>query len=593
MKKQTLFIVLACVLTLTLILSGTYAYYKPKITSSDLPVSIVTKSIDLDVDYTGNAASVLTNLEPLSDLVGLTKNGFEFSITNNSDTWKFYKIKIIDLGVNQNQTKINSLDLKFNLSLKGDPDNLHTYTYTELKDNPIFSDKLEPNETKEYVLRAWINEDCDNDSINAVFNFQLLIEDVATPYSYQLLEEYNISHDYNAVLGCNEDYSVCETYQSIKKALNEDDYEIANVYIYDNLSFDSEATVETNQNIMLDLNGFSLTRTQTSDAIDVLGTLVINDTLETGNIYNSYTGGGRLIFTTGLLTINGGRYITDGDAAPFRAGKSGSNTGQIVINKGSFYVTNPEEKDSVFKIYSNNSYPLVINNIFAYLQATSLFNIGSGITDLANTHIAINGGIIVGNNAPEIFINKQSTTNITVTNKPLYILGKQKTGDAVLYNDDNLGVINISSAPANACLKEPLSTTTGLCIYAEGDKDYEHTEANGAIINRKDGTINIDGGTYYGGYQGIYNYNNGTINIKNAQIISGRYGLVNGHSSGYNSTIIICSSTLNSGYRDIKQNTKTGLYYYDITFKDGSHNLDSSNIKNSAGSITKLDSCPF
>ena len=338
---------------------------------------------------------------------------------------------------------------------------------------------------------------------------------------------------------------------SIKQACNEDDFEIANIYIYGDLSFDSQATVDSTQNIMLDLNGFSLTRTQSRDAIDVEGSLVINDSLKTGNIYNSYSDGARLIFTTGLLTINGGRYITDGDDAPFRVGKSGSNTGQIVVNNGSFYVNNPEENNALFKIYSNNSHPLVINNIFAYLEATSLFDIGSGIADLSSTHIVINGGTIISNNSPGILVNKQSTINITVTNQPLYMLSKQKESEAVIFNDDDLGIINISAPNANACTKEPLATTSGLCVYTEGNKEFEHTEANGAILNNEDGTINIDGGTYFGGYHGINNHSNGTVNIKNAVVSSGRYALINGHSGSYTSTIAICSSTLNSGYRDL------------------------------------------
>ena len=592
MKKQILFSVLACVLTLTLILGGTYAYYKPKITSSDLPVSIVTKSINLDVDYTGNVSSVLSNLKPESDTVGLTKTGFEFSITNDSDSWKFYKIKINDLGVNQNQTKINSLDLKFNLSEKNNPDKLHTYTYTELKNNPIFSDKLEPNETKEYVLRAWINEDCDNDSINAAFNFQLLIEEVATPYSYQLLDELNISHNFSEVIACNQDHSECDTYSKVKSAINEDDFVASNVYIYGDLSFDSQVTIESAQSVMLDLNGFSLTRTETSDAIDVEGSLVINDSFGTGNFYNSNTSGARLIYTSGSLIINGGRFITDGDNAPFRAGKSGVVTGHITINNGSFYITNALESDSLFKIYSEETNPLIINNAFAYLENTSLFDFSSSITDVTSTHVHINGGMFINNSWPNIYINDPGTLTITSQSNRVYILGKQKDGLHPIYNDD-VGTINIVGANANACTKEPLDTTSGICVYAEGNKDYRDDKANGAVINSSSGVININGGTYYGGHAGIYNYKKGTMTIKNAVIRSNYYAVINGSSSSNAATMTICSSSLNGTYKDIRQKTSTGLYYYNVTFRNGSNTLHESNYNNSAGFLTKLDSCPF
>ena len=594
MKKKAIVSIFAMVLTLSMILITSYAYFRPKGGVISTPTSITTKNLDLTVDYTGNVATVFNDIMPMPDNVAITKPGFEFSVTNDSDDWQFYKISIADLGIIQNETKINSLDLKLNISEKNNPRLLNTYTYTELKDGVLLNDHVNPNETKEYVLRAWINEDCDNDSLNGSFNAQIVIEGMKVPDSYKLFDDHHIIRSYNnGVVGCNTDHSICSVFTDIKSALNYNFFTVSDIFVYGDVSLNSEVTIEEGRDITIDLNGGSLLRSQTGDGIDVFGSLTMNDSLGTGNYYNSYTGGARLIATLGSLTINGGRYITDGDEAPFRSGKSGNTTGQVIVNNGSFYINNPEESDAIFKIYSNNSNPLVINNIFAYLEATSLFSIGSGIADLSNTHIDINGGIIVGNNAPEIFVNKQSIVNITATNKPLYILGKQKDGEIVIQNNDNLGVINISAPLANACLKEPLATTTGLCVFAEGNKEYEHTEANGAVINKKDGTINIDGGTYYGGYQGIYNYNNGTINIKNAQIISGRYALVNGRSSSYNSTMTICSSTLNSGYRDIKQNTKAGLNYYDVTFKDGTKTLDSNNIKNSAGSVTELDSCPF
>ncbi len=592
MKKKAIISIFAMVLTLSMIMIVSYAYYKPKENTVSNLTSIVTKSLDLDVDYTGNLSTIFNNIIPVSDSVGLTNPGFEFTVTNNGTDWQFYKISIADLGVNQNQTKINSLDLKFNLSEKNNPDPLNTYTYTEIKNGIILSDYIFADATKEYVLRAWINEDCDNDSIDGYFNAQIVIEGTRVPDTYKLFDEHNIIRTYtNGVVGCVSDNSICMVFTNVKEAVKSELLAVRNIYVYGNVSLNSEVTIPEGRTIMLDLNGSNLLRSQTGDGIDVSGTLIINDSLGDGNYYNSYTGGARLILTLGSLTINGGRYITDGDNAPFRIGKSDSKTGSIIINNGSFFVNNPAEEDALFKIYSDETNPLIINNIFTYIENTSLFDF-SGVTDVTNSNVIINGGMFINNSCPNIYLDEPGTITITSQSNRVFILGKQKDGNHPIYND-NVGTINIVGANANACTKEPLNTTSGICVYAEGDKNYEESTANGAVMNATSGTINIDGGTYYGGHDGIYNYKQGIINIKNAIISADYYAIINGSSSSNATTMTICSSSLNGTYKDIRQKTSTGLYYYNVTFRNGSNTLQESNYNNSAGSITELDSCPF
>ena len=121
MKKKAIVSIFAMVLTLSMILITSYAYFRPKGGVISTPTSITTKNLDLTVDYTGNVATVFNDIMPMPDNTAITKPGFEFSVTNDGDDWQFYKISIVDLGINQNETKINSLDLKLNISEKNNP----------------------------------------------------------------------------------------------------------------------------------------------------------------------------------------------------------------------------------------------------------------------------------------------------------------------------------------------------------------------------------------------------------------------------------------------------------------------------------------
>ena len=90
-----------------------------------------------------------------------------------------------------------------------------------------------------------------------------------------------------------------------------------------------------------------------------------------------------------------------------------------------------------------------------------------------------------------------------------------------------------------------------------------------AIRHDGTGTLNINGGTYIGGKQGIAT-NTSTIHIKNANITSKNHGIVN-HSGG---TIRICNSNI-KGIIDL-QNTgsgKIGNIYYssNVIFTSGNN----------------------
>lgn len=116
--------------------------------------------------------------------------------------------------------------------------------------------------------------------------------------------------------------------------------------------------------------------------------------------------------------------------------------------------------------------------------------------------------------------------------------------------NNSSGKINIKGNKANNCTNDSKKTTSGVCIYAEGNKDYSTYLSNFGIQNASTGIINVDGVSIYGGYQAINNHTAGIINIRNSDIISGRTAIAN-EDMDNPGTINICSSTVTAPLFDI------------------------------------------
>ena len=176
--------------------------------------------------------------------------------------------------------------------------------------------------------------------------------------------------------------------------------------------------------------------------------------------------------------------------------------------------------------------------------------------------IVINGGKFISKNNFGIVNDGLATIKIIQTNKPIYISTQAKIWSPAIVNNFE-GLIEIKGKKADQCTNNSEDTKIGLCIYAEGDKNYSQNTANGGIQNKKTGTINLDGGTIYGGQQGINNSSTGIFNVKNSEIKSGYWGILN-YTTG---TINICSSDINSNHADF-YNTSTGVINYspDVVF---------------------------
>lgn len=186
---------------------------------------------------------------------------------------------------------------------------------------------------------------------------------------------------------------------------------------------------------------------------------------------------------------------------------------------------------------------------------------GNVISNSNSGTININSGTYISKESTAISNSSSGTINIQQSSSVYISSLAQKWRPAVL--NSSSGKINIKGNKANECTNDSSETTSGICIYAEGNKDYTGTTSNGGIQNNSTGSINVDGATVFGGNQGVNNGSNGTLNIKNSNVSSGRAAIFNNRVG----TINICSSILSAPTIDI-HNYGGGIINYSNLNKD-------------------------
>ena len=326
------------------------------------------------------------------------------------------------------------------------------------------------------------------------------------------------------------------------------------------------------KNVTIDLNGKSITASNVS-VIHNLGTLsILNNSINDSSLNSN------------VATI-GAEKNSVSSLKNIRVISNNTNNSSSICNKGKLEVKNSyiegpygigcndeagaeinvQDSKIVATIYNgiqfNNtsfaenapsgtisSSEITGKNIAVAFVSTGTLSIESGkfnsetenvISNSNSGTININSGTYISKESIAISNSSSGTINIQQSKKSVYISSlAQKWRPAVL--NKSSGKINIKGNKANKCTNDSSETTSGICIYAEGNKDYTETTSNGGIQNNSTGSINVDGATIFGGNQGANNGSNGTLNIKNSNVSSGRSAIFNNGTG----TINICSSIL-------------------------------------------------
>ena len=196
------------------------------------------------------------------------------------------------------------------------------------------------------------------------------------------------------------------------------------------------------------------------------------------------------------------------------------------------------------------------------ISSTKISGNDTAIVFASTGILNVESGIFIGKTGNAIANYNSGTINIQQSKNSIYITSLAQIWKPAVLNNSS-GKINIKGNKANNCTNDGEKTTSGICIYAEGSKDYTKNTSNGGIQNNSTGNINVDGATIFGGNQGANNGSNGTLNIKNSNVTSGRAAIFNNKVG----TINICSSILSAPLLDI-HNYGGGIINYSNLNKD-------------------------
>ena len=314
--------------------------------------------------------------------------------------------------------------------------------------------------------------------------------------------------------------------------------------------------IEENKNVTIDLNGKNITASNFITFVNS-GTLsILNSSLNESYLYSDVQ-----VISTVKDSVSSLKNI--------KLVCKDTNNNSSICNNGKLKVENTNI-EGPYGIGCNTEPGSEIDirdsNIIATKHNGVQFNVTENITGgtISSTKISgndtaivfasagvlnVESGIFTGATGNSIANYNSGTINIHQSNKPVYISSLAQDWKPAVLNNSS-GKINIKGNKANNCTNDSKKTTSGVCIYAEGNKDYSTYLSNFGIQNASTGIINVDGASIYGGYQAINNHTAGIINIRNSDVISGRTAIAN-EDMDNPGTINICSSTVTAPLFDI------------------------------------------
>ena len=292
--------------------------------------------------------------------------------------------------------------------------------------------------------------------------------------------------------------TICNINKNLSSISNNLDNTINNILIINDETETLDIEFKNNTNVVLDLNGKTITLDGKN--FKTYSNLTINDTKNTGKIIN--TSSVLKNSSDGVLTINNGYFETiNSNSSTIQ----NEGNGKIIINSGMFVNSlNGYTIQNNLSTDQHNGNIIINGGTFTSNNNDTLMNNIGEVTITSGTFISANSNVI--NNGVNGIIN----INVNDNNK-VYIMSS-----AVVLNPSitNSGVININAKNADKCTINESDTKQGLCVYAQGNQEWEKDSSNIAIENTGENSIiNINGGTYFGGYCAISNNYKGIIYV--------------------------------------------------------------------------------
>ena len=156
-KNNKLVMLIGGAIFLILVLGLSFAYLVTTISGEK---EYIIRAGSLNLILTEENEVTLNSLKPEEDSVGMSFEGFTFSIENKSDIENEYTIYLDDLALASGETRIPNSALRYSLEkngVVGDPKDL-----TTMGSNPnriVDSGSLAVNKKNTYTLKIWIDYD--------------------------------------------------------------------------------------------------------------------------------------------------------------------------------------------------------------------------------------------------------------------------------------------------------------------------------------------------------------------------------------------------------------------------------------------------
>ena len=173
-KKKVITIVISILIVIILLLAITYAYFSTQLSGTDQIVKV--GELELVLDETSEGIS-LDNAIGISDSKGMSSTPSTFELRNNGSKAVDYTIYLDDNTIEETDTRIDDMYLKYNLNKNGTDSGAALLTKIGTNPNRVLdSGTIEGGGTNKYSLNLWITDEVDGNYSGQVFSGKLRVE---------------------------------------------------------------------------------------------------------------------------------------------------------------------------------------------------------------------------------------------------------------------------------------------------------------------------------------------------------------------------------------------------------------------------------
>ena len=524
------------------------------------PPSIVDAVARIDDEYYSSLEEALDDAKPIGDTIVMLKSTSE-SVINNKDV-------TIDLG-GTTITGVDDYTIINNGTLKIINDGaIENNKSTVLVNNGILTLGDDDGEVSQgYPYISGVESGIDQ---NGTYNFYDglitakvgIVGSVNTkPSDYYVYIDHDSSNDYQKVYLVKDigksvvksvptSASIAEIYYyNLQDAFNSYNSDVENLIVLRDFEAAYELSILENQNIKLDISGYTLSTgyTLTND-----GTLILKDT-------------GRI--------------------------KGSIKSSVSITNNSSLYLENITINETTNSNVVENSGTLTLTN--SYINATS----GNGVKALGGSVVTDENSLIKSSSGCALFIdidnyvldggNYESTNNYGVcTSKNVTINNVNITG---YHGIENSGKLKINNASINV-------DNFGIENYSTMEIDYATINGRTAIYNNSYNDLIVNDGSYYGTNYAYYSFSAlGNVKLLGGTYLSDKDNAVYYYGSSYTSDLKYpISLTIGSSESVpvITSNGSNGIYadsLKNFTINNGIINGSTNGVYSSYSNLSVYD----